>query len=260
MKVYELLEEEDIAVLRSEIDLFAEIILRPYVENINKQLENSERLAGKEIFDPIWGPVEFNAGEIIFLDSPLIQRLRKIKQLGLASYVYCNADYSRFAHTIGVFSLAGQMANIIACRCKEVNGNANGKALKESSQGDHIVFFDDGAYSGKQVSRIFEEYMGVPLEKRSTKEHHVSPLNEEEKTRLKERNLSIAYMCFNVQNKGMIIETTQKLGVRINDIQYMYDMTEKIFESETGCLKEEKQRNLVKKWIVPRKRLGTFIF
>lgn len=40
----------------------------------------------------------------------------------------------------------------------------------------------------------------------------------------------------------------------------MYDMTEKIFESETGCLKEEKQRNLVKKWIVPRKRLGTFIF
>ncbi len=127
MKVYELLEEEDVAVLRSEIDLFAEIILDPYIKNLSSQFVN---LDGKEMFDPIWGPVEFNAGEIVLLDSPLIQRLRKIKQLGLASYVYCDADYSRFAHTIGVFSLASEMANIISKRLSRSIGNEERKFMQ----------------------------------------------------------------------------------------------------------------------------------
>lgn len=110
MKVYELLEKEEIRGLRKEIDLFTEKMLDSYIQKIGSL---SKPLENKEIFDPIWGPVEFNVGEIILLDSPLIQRLRKIKQLGLASYVYCDADYSRFAHTIGVFWVASEMAGII---------------------------------------------------------------------------------------------------------------------------------------------------
>lgn len=113
MKVYELLEKKEIAILRKEIDSFANEMLQSYVDNLGDQFANLDE---KEIFDPIWGPVAFNAGEIAILDSPLLQRLRKIKQLGLASYVYCDADYSRFAHTIGVFWLAGEMAEIIAKR------------------------------------------------------------------------------------------------------------------------------------------------
>lgn len=111
MKVCELLGMESFGRLRGEINIFTEKLLADYTENIS---EKSMHLENKEVFDPIWGPVEFNAGEILLLDSPLIQRLRKIKQLGLASYVYCGADYSRFAHTIGVFWLAGEMAEIIS--------------------------------------------------------------------------------------------------------------------------------------------------
>lgn len=118
MKVYELLEKEDIAVLRKDINSFVELVLEPYINSLGEQFFNLDE---KEIFDPIWGPVEFNAGEIVLLDCPLIQRLRKIKQLGLASYVYCDADYSRFAHTVGVFGLAGEMANIIAKRLSQNN-------------------------------------------------------------------------------------------------------------------------------------------
>ena len=123
------------------------------------------------------------------------------------------------------------------------------EALKNSSKGDHIVFFDDGAYSGKQVGAIFEEYMNISSEKRLLKEHHVNPLNKKEKAQLKERNLSIAYVCFNAQNKKTIINAAQKAGILIDDIQYMYDMKEKIFESEKGYLTEENQRELVKKWV-----------
>lgn len=123
------------------------------------------------------------------------------------------------------------------------------EALKKSSKGDYIVFFDDGAYSGKQVSGIFQEYMNIPLEERSVKECHVKSLNEQQKARLKERNLSIAYVCFNAQNKETIINAAQEVGILISDIQYMYDMTEKIFESDQGYLKDENQRNLVKEWL-----------
>ncbi len=110
MKVYELLEKEQIREFRNEINLFAEKVLESYLQNLGSCVGQPE---SKEIFDPIWGPVELNAGEIILLDSPIIQRLRKIKQLGLASYVYCGADYSRFSHTLGVFWLANEMAEII---------------------------------------------------------------------------------------------------------------------------------------------------
>lgn len=36
------------------------------------------------------------------MDSPLLQRLRRIRQLGLASYVFPGANYTRFEHSIGV--------------------------------------------------------------------------------------------------------------------------------------------------------------
>ncbi len=127
MKVYELLEKEEIVELRNEIYAFADIMLTSYVENLGEQFVNIDE---KEIFDPIWGPVAFNTGEVVLLDSPLIQRLRKIKQLGLASYVYCDADYSRFAHTIGVFSLAGEMAEIISKRLSQNKSNEERKFVQ----------------------------------------------------------------------------------------------------------------------------------
>lgn len=43
------------------------------------------------------------------------------------------------------------------------------------------MFFDDGAYSGKQVISIFQELMGVPIDERTTNEHHVDELTQENK-------------------------------------------------------------------------------
>lgn len=42
-----------------------------------------------------------------FLDHPLFQRLRRIKQLGLVHYIYPSAVHTRFEHSLGVMYLSG---------------------------------------------------------------------------------------------------------------------------------------------------------
>lgn len=55
--------------------------------------------------DPVHGLVTFEADEYSviprLLDTKEVQRLRRIRQLGLASYAYPGADHTRFAHAIG---------------------------------------------------------------------------------------------------------------------------------------------------------------
>lgn len=59
------------------------------------------------IKDPIYGYVHISEPEIEVIDTLPMQRLRRIKQLVFADYVYPGANHSRFEHSIGVMHLAG---------------------------------------------------------------------------------------------------------------------------------------------------------
>lgn len=98
------------------INRFSSAFLKKYNDQIEALGFNAKP---KEIFDNVWGTVEFSAVEISLIDSPLIQRLRNIKQLGFAHFVYCNADYNRFAHTLGVVEIAGRMSRAVTRNLKQ---------------------------------------------------------------------------------------------------------------------------------------------
>ncbi len=56
---------------------------------------------------PIHGSVYLNDRELKLIDSPFLQRLRHISQLGFASFVFPGAVHTRFSHSIGSIHLAG---------------------------------------------------------------------------------------------------------------------------------------------------------
>ncbi len=70
----------------------------------------------KEIHDPIWGTNRFSWRELAIIDSPMIQRLRRIHQTGLAYYVYPSARHSRFEHSLGVVTVAARVFDSVAQR------------------------------------------------------------------------------------------------------------------------------------------------
>jgi len=76
----------------------------------------AELKPSKDIHDPIWGTNKFSWRELIIIDSPIIQRLRRIHQTGLAYYVYPSARHSRFEHSLGVVTVATRVFDAVAQR------------------------------------------------------------------------------------------------------------------------------------------------
>ena len=74
---------------------------------------------GKVIHDPIWGSVFYAGWEIQIIDSPVVQRLRDIHQLGMADLTYTAARHSRFEHSLGTAAIAGRMAEQLKKRSKD---------------------------------------------------------------------------------------------------------------------------------------------
>lgn len=74
----------------------------------------------KVIRDPVHNLITLagEEGELILalLGQPEFQRLRRIRQLGLASLVYPGAEHSRWAHSLGVCHLSGRMLDVLLRR------------------------------------------------------------------------------------------------------------------------------------------------
>lgn len=63
--------------------------------------------------DPVHGDIPLTAEELRVLDTPEMQRLRHVRQLGAAFLVYPGAQHSRFEHSIGTAHLATRMVTAV---------------------------------------------------------------------------------------------------------------------------------------------------
>ena len=78
----------------------------------------------KRVADPVYETVGLSELEVRVVNTSVFQRLRTIKQLGLAHFVFPGADYSRFSHSLGVCHVTGRILEALQ------NSNA-GDLLKD---------------------------------------------------------------------------------------------------------------------------------
>ena len=55
--------------------------------------------------DPLWDNIRLDQTALALLDTPPMQRLRYVRQLGHAFLVYPGATHSRFEHALGAYHL-----------------------------------------------------------------------------------------------------------------------------------------------------------
>lgn len=90
-----------------ELGALAEQWTASALERLNSR--RSHAAYPKTFNDPVWGVVELLPWETVLLDSPLLQRLRGVRQLGMAHLVYPGAGHDRLEHSRGVVEAAERM-------------------------------------------------------------------------------------------------------------------------------------------------------
>jgi HD superfamily phosphohydrolase len=71
----------------------------------------SSKCASKIVMDPIHGLMKLDGIFAEVVDTPQFQRLRDLKQLGSAYFIFPGASHNRFEHSLGVAHLSKIWAN-----------------------------------------------------------------------------------------------------------------------------------------------------
>ena len=88
-------------------------------------------MAGKRkiINDPVFGFISV-PNEFLFdlLQHPYVQRLNRIRQLGLSFFVYPGAMHSRFLHSIGAMHLMQEAISVLRLKGIDISHNEGNAA------------------------------------------------------------------------------------------------------------------------------------
>ncbi len=114
--------------------------------------------------DPVHGLISFEGAHERLLKTLLatneLQRLRRIKQLGLASMVFPGAEHSRFSHAIGAMHVMG----LLLARVKECGASLRAdERLDEETERDALAAALLHDVGHGPFSHTFEELFGATL-------------------------------------------------------------------------------------------------
>jgi len=87
-----------------------------WVAELFEHWEPPVELDSKVVRDPLHDFVRLQAHEVAVWDTPIVQRLRYIRQNALAYLVYPGLTHTRFEHSIGVMHIADRMVLALATR------------------------------------------------------------------------------------------------------------------------------------------------
>jgi HD superfamily phosphohydrolase len=91
------------------------------------------------IADPLYGYIEITKGgpgqasESVLLDTPWLQRLRRVRQLQSAWWIFPTAEHSRFTHLLGAMHLATQFSHSLDTTLRAAFDDAPSPACVEET-------------------------------------------------------------------------------------------------------------------------------
>jgi hypothetical protein len=118
----------------------------------------------KRIFDPIHHFIELEDAEIALLNTAPVQRLRRLRQLGLAYLAFPAAEHTRFGHALGALAAGDRALDLLHRRDPERFGSAADLAAQRRLLRASLLLHDIGH---GPFSHACEAVLGVPHEART---------------------------------------------------------------------------------------------
>lgn len=118
----------------------------------------------KRIYDPIHRFIELDAGEVALLSAPAVQRLRRLRQLGLAYLAFPSAEHSRFSHALGALAIGTRAFDALRVHSPEAFDSDHDFRTKRTLLRASLLLHDLGH---GPFSHACEAVLGVAHEQRT---------------------------------------------------------------------------------------------
>jgi deoxynucleoside triphosphate triphosphohydrolase SAMHD1 len=109
-------------------------------EYVRRWLSQQGRRSGstKVVKDNVWGMIELDESAIRLLDCPIVQRLRRVRQLGFSYLTYPSAEHSRFVHSLGMLGVISRFIDTASRASGPRNGTGEHYAVHEVPDADRL--------------------------------------------------------------------------------------------------------------------------
>jgi len=115
------------------------------------------------IRDPLWKNIRVDPLALRLVDTPAFQRLRYVRQLGLAYLVYPGASHSRFEHALGAYHLAQRTLGLFDERDLERELGAEACRLVRCAALLHDIGHYPFSHALEEIGALHHEEVARPL-------------------------------------------------------------------------------------------------
>src|SRR5688500_16895257 len=113
--------------------------------------------------DPLWNSIRVDDLTLRLVDTDVFQRLRYVRQLGLAYLVYPGATHTRFEHALGTYHLARRTLVLLAEASDSESFDAEEQTVVRAAALLHDIGHYPFSHALEEIGQLHHEDVARPL-------------------------------------------------------------------------------------------------